>query len=132
MIRAIQASSVSSAKRDRGKSGVQNQAAMTTSSALKKGPVVYGCYRLFSRRQRSNVRECRMMHHQRIIHRPYKDASRAFTFASMRFLTARNASGGISRGSGICHSSRRFARTIGQASPQPIVTAAAYSPEGTS
>src|SRR5262249_32062827 len=53
--------------------------------------------------------------------------SNSTTFLSIKFLTSRNSSGGISFGSGISHAMRRFALTKGHSSPQPIVTAASKS-----
>src|SRR5205823_5694671 len=52
---------------------------------------------------------------------------RSFTFDSIRSRTLRNSSSGSSLGSGMFQSSRRFARTSGQSSPHPIVTATSTS-----
>jgi hypothetical protein len=57
----------------------------------------------------------------------YRVSISCLTFASIKFRTPRNWSGVISLGSGICQSTRCFARTSGHSSPQPIVTAKSTS-----
>src|ERR1700680_17391 len=68
----------------------------------------------FAARDAKFLLNCKSARHSSVL-------SRVLTLLPMRSRMARNSSGGNAFGSGMSQSSRRFARTNGQASPQPIV-----------